>query len=70
MHAEYQLIQKQVKRAEADLLLWQMLNENFNSENKSTTVVSSFLDQDTLAVLYSSKFNFVIKNQEVGLELR
>lgn len=61
MSQSYDLLLSQIKRAEADLFLWQGLAD------KVTGSCNPFVEPDTLAVLFSEGFSYSMKKREIVL---
>jgi hypothetical protein len=60
MCESYNSLLHQIKRAEADVFLWQCLAD------KVTNNSNPFLDIDTYAVLFNDKFSYNMKSREVS----
>lgn len=61
MKESYDKLVKEIKRAEADVFLWQVLAD------KVTGRANPFLSADTIAVLFSEQSEFIMKSREITL---
>lgn len=58
---QYNRLENQIKRAEADLFLWQILVDKVSGSN------SLFNDNQTVAVFFNEKFTYSMKKREIKI---